>query len=63
MDDEDTIREFSDIVNEGGVVNVSNYGETLKCGLGQEPPEETEKWIKEHYRVNYNYEATSEAAD
>ncbi len=63
VDNEDTIREFGDIVNEGGVVSCSNYGETLRCGFGQDPPEETEKWIKEHYRVNYNYQAPSEAAD
>ena len=63
VDDEETIREFGDKVNEGGQVNVANYGQVLKSGFGRDPPEETEKWIKEQYFVSYNYQPPSEAID
>ncbi len=62
-DDEETIREFHEKTKQGSHLDVINYGQILKSGWGQEPPEETKKWIKEHYHVNYNYQAPSEAAN
>ena len=61
-DDEETIKEFHEKIKQGSL-DVINYGQVLKSGWGQEPPEETKKWIKEHYHVNYNYQAPSEAAN
>ncbi len=67
VDDEETIREFKDRTggeNAGkNTIDNSNYGQILKSGWGQEPPKEAEKWIKEHYFVNYDYQSPSEAAD
>ncbi len=61
-DDEETIKEFHEKIKQGSL-DVINYGQVLKSGWGQEPPEETKKWIKEHYLVKYNYQAPSEATD
>ena len=63
VDDEETIREFHDKFKNGQLGNVGNYGEILKSGWGEEPPEKTQEWIEEHYHVNYNYQVPSEAAD
>ncbi len=63
VDDEETIREFHDKFKNGQLSNVGNYGEILKSGWGEEPPEKTQEWIEEHYHVNYNYQVPSEAAD
>ncbi len=65
VDDEETITTFKDRTqgeNAGkNTVNVADYGQILKSGWGQEPPEEA--GIEEHYFVNYDYQPPSEAAD
>ena len=53
-DDEDTIREFHE---KEGSLDVFNYGQVLKSGFGQDPPEETHKWLKENYLINYDYQS------
>ena len=62
VDDEESFKEFCDKCKEGSA-DVDNYGQVLMSGLGQEPPKEADIWIEEHYRVNYNYQAPSEATD
>ena len=67
VDDEETITKLYDETRgenaSKNTANISDYGQVLKSGWGQEPPEEAEKWIKEHYDVNYDYQPPSEAAD
>ena len=58
VDDEETIREFHDKVKAGSL-DIADYGQILKCGWGQDPPEETQKWIKEQYFMNYDYQPPS----
>ena len=62
VDDEEAFTEFFDKVKEGSL-DVADYGQVLKSGWDQDPPEETVKWIRERYFVNYNYQPPSEAAD
>ncbi len=48
--DEETIKEFFDKMKEGNF-DVADYGQVLKSGWGQEPPEEVQEWIKEHFQA------------
>ncbi len=57
VDDEETIREFQKFKTES--IDVADYGQILKCGWGQDPPEGIHKWIEEQYFVNYDYQPPS----
>ena len=45
IDDQDTIDTFRETVM--CHAEVGNYGQVLKSGWGEEPPNEVKKWIKE----------------
>ena len=53
VDDEETIRIFKERTqgpNSGKyTVNVNDYGQVLKSGFGQDPPNEVKEWMKENY--------------
>ena len=54
VDDQDTIDKFKELThgeNAGNnTINVSDYGQVLKSGWGEEPPNDVQEWIE-------NYEA------
>ena len=54
VDDQDTIDKFKELTqgeNTGkNTINVRNYGQVLKSGWGEEPPQDVKEWIE-------NYEA------
>ena len=53
VDDEDTIKAFHEKVK-AGTVDVADYGEVLKSGWGENPPNEIKDWIDENYDSVYN---------
>ena len=63
VDDEETIRIFKDKTREEneGVrkLNVEDYGQILKSGWGEEPPNDAKQWILDNYLVNYDYQPSS----
>ena len=62
FDDAETIRSFHDIhwgENAGEFnlkVNLSEYGEVLKRGRGQDSLYKAQEWIDEYYSVDYDYQ-------
>ena len=51
-DDESVIAEFKYKVK-SGTVDVENYGEILKSGYGQDPPNEVKDFIEKNYCTIY----------
>ena len=53
VDDEETIRKFRDLTmgtNAGqNTLDVSDYGEVLKSGFGQDPPNDVKEWMETNY--------------
>ncbi len=62
VDDEETIQTFKAKVKSCSV-DVADYGQILKNGWGEDPPEETKKWIEENYHINYNYQSSPDTTD
>ena len=60
VDDEKTIRTYNDKTtgeNAGkNRTNAEDYGQILKSGWGEEPPNDAKQWIQDHYHVNYDYQ-------
>ncbi len=57
VDDEETIQTFLTKWKSGSL-DVADYGQVLKSGWGEDPPEETKKWIEENYFINYDYQSS-----
>ena len=53
VDDEDTVKAFHEKVKEG-TVDVANYGEVLKSGWGENPPNEIKDWIDKNFQGVYD---------
>ncbi len=53
VDDEETIDSFLDMVKSGNI-DVADYGQILKSGWGQDPPDEVKKWIEMKYTSTIN---------
>ena len=51
VDDEETIRQFVEKTHGDNAgkhtVNVADYGQVLKSGWGEEPPNEVKEWMME----------------
>ncbi len=62
VDDEETIQAFKAKVKSGSV-DVADYGQVLKSGWVEDPPEETKKWCKENYCINYDYQSSPDTTD
>ena len=58
VDDEDTIRLLHERVTGKCAVNVEDYGEILKLGIGEKPPPDVIEWVKEEYGIDYRHTAT-----
>ncbi len=61
VDDEETMKEFHQKM--GGSVDFADYGQILKSGWGEDPSEETKKWIEENYSINYNDQPSPDTTD
>ncbi len=61
-DDEDNIQTFLTKVNKGSI-DVADYGQVLKSGWGEDPPEDIKKWIEDNYKINYNYQPSPNTTD
>ena len=49
MGDAQTMQRMQDDYAHGKTVIFSDYGEVVKEGWGEEPPQDVKEWIKEHY--------------
>ena len=49
-DDRDTIDKFQELTQGENKIDVADYGQVLKSGIGEEPPQDVKEWIQ-------NYEA------
>ena len=62
-DNEETIRAYKDKTsgeNAGQYTfALSSYGDILKRGWGQDPPNDAQQWLEENYHVNYDYQSAS----
>ena len=52
VDDEDTIKAFHEKVK-AGTVDVADYGEVLKSGWGENPPNEIKDWVDKNFQSVY----------
>ena len=50
-DDEDVIQRFHDEIK-GENLNLSEFGEIIKSGYGEDPPNQVKDWIDERYRTS-----------
>ena len=51
VDDEDTITAFEEAII-GGNLDVTNYGQILESGFGEDPPNEVTDRIHKKYHIN-----------
>ena len=49
VDDEEMIDMFNANAKNSDIIDVADYGQVLKSGWGQEPPDEVREWIKKKY--------------
>ena len=49
-DDQDTTDKFQELTQGENMIDVADYGQVLKSGIGEEPPQDVKEWIQ-------NYEA------
>ena len=65
VDDEETIRIFKEKTRGENAgkhsINLEDYGQVIKSGWGQDPPDKEKQWLKDHYHVNYDYQPPSQA--
>ena len=63
-DDEENIRKFKDKIQRQipgrSTLNVTEYGQIIKSGWGQDPPDEEQKYIEEQYFIDYTHPPTSD---
>ena len=52
VDDEQTM---CSVIDKKITGNITDYGQVLKSGWGEEPPNEVKEWVEKNYVVDYNY--------
>ena len=51
VDDEGIIEMFLQTVQSGNV-DLADFGEVIKSGWGQNPPDDVKEWIQKKYKTN-----------